>query len=1149
MKNGVPRIRAVAAVVAALLVVASPGCGGGAPVEPKGESSGIVSGRVVLPVTNGTVTVFKLDSSTVKRGEALGSATTDDTGAFSVSVPAYNGPMLVVASTGNYTEPATGTAAKLDGFELTHIIASYKSGTHADGVLVSPIATLATSLATHRVRNADDSLDVAVDEAFTHLNNHFAGVDWRSVVPADLTIERSVQLDDGAKAGLILAALSMQARLISESANVTPGSAVTTITVVDSLAADLSFDGYFDGVSGQGQIVLPRGVAVAPTPPTGTRLDDFTARTELSRALSLFLESDRNNSGIKAGDVLPLRDAISTDANPRLFRTGGAKDDDKAPTVSFSTSFALADGGTRAAVGANFLVNRSLLIVADATDPAGVKSLNVSIEGSAVPAGEQGVTTSHFIGTWVAADAGSLVISAQTSDLRGNSATVNSTVTVDLAAPQAFVVKPALPTSADGGTAEFYGFISGPLQVEATATDDQLLDVLTVEGLDGFIDNDTATTHVVGTWTAQGNDPDGLKSLSFRACDAVDNCSTKSVAFGVDRTAPQVTIDLISPPPEYTKNNTVSFSVVATDGTSGAGVKQVYASVNGANPPFLGVQSASDSDSWSFANLPLAQGRNVITVYADDLAMPSNSGIGTANASSFTVIYDVAAPTVTRVPVQSYVSEQAIDFQRNSDGSPVMPVAYTTPTSTKTDVNGPTEIFKLSQRLSCGSTTPTGSALETTNVNNLPFWQFAVNYDQATESPIVSARFRVMLQNQPSFEPAVDLVPAARTGTGQVYFDLPLCTELIPKLFQTLNQPMTVQIQVTDGAGNVGTSTFSTPVLRVSSPPVAVVEDANYASLNDAKSLYVYRRAAQNYQQLFDPANSALASGVRVLRYIIYNPATQPIAVKTVQTNGIHSLTESWQSATFALNSSMTGGSTYALDGQSFSLAPAWDSAPQSRASTACSLPAAQVYPCGAQNRDGNYPYHQVGSTTQFACRNVPLPPYATSVSIPEGQPFVTLSYLKPSSTAGGETTAADTIGTGYVLLPAASGNTPGKIVLYVTMPRATTSTSARAARPLLFQANAVDPALRYQYWYADFWSWTGQSAYQCGTTADTQLMQYAANRWYEQLQSATESVTYAHNVFTVATVPDANQAGGYALFGPTGQVITNASTTRSFNH
>lgn len=475
-KNGVRRLCVVAAAVAALMTAGFFGCGGGAPVEPKGDSSGVVAGRVVLPVAGGTVTVFKLDASTVKRGEALGSATTDETGAFSVSIPAYNGPLLVVASTGNYTEAALGAAAKLDGFELTYVLPSYKSGGRVDRVFVSPISTFATALATHRVRNADDSLDVAVDEAFTHLNNHFAGIDWRTVAPADLTIARSVQLDDSAKAGLIVAALSMQARLISDSAKVTPGSAVTTVTMVDSLAADLAFDGYFDGVSGQGQIVLPRGVAVAATPPTGTRFDDFTARTELSRALSLFLESDQNQSGIKAGDVLPLRDAISTDANPRLFRTGGAKDDDQPPAVTFSTSFVLADGGTRAAVGTNFLVNRSLVIVADATDPAGVKSLSVSVEGSAVPQAEQGVTTSHFIGTWNAADAGPLVISAQTSDLRGNAGVVTNTVTVDLTAPQSFLVKPVLPTEADGGTATFYGFISGPLQVEATATDDQLLD-------------------------------------------------------------------------------------------------------------------------------------------------------------------------------------------------------------------------------------------------------------------------------------------------------------------------------------------------------------------------------------------------------------------------------------------------------------------------------------------------------------------------------------------------------------------------------------------------------------------------------------------------------------------------------------------------
>lgn len=1136
-----------------LMVVATAslgGCGGGAPVEPKGNSEGELSGLVVFPVAAGTVTAFKLDPATVKRGESLATAVTDESGVFALTLPAYNGAVLLVASTGTYSEPALGVPAKLDGFELTLVLPAVRAGEKVADLRVSPISTFATAVASHRVKNADEQLAPALDEAFIHLNNHFGGVDWRKVVPADLGIERGAQLDDAAKAGLVMSALSMQARLISESANITPGSAVTMPTMIEALTADLAFDGFFDGVSGQGQLVLPRGTPVASSPPTGTRFDDFTARTELSRSLALFLEGDRNRSGIKAADVLSFRDALSTNANPRLFRTGGGKDDDKAPTVSFSTSFVVADGGSRIAVGSPFLVNRSLIVTVDATDPAGVKSLAVTVDGASLTPLPQGNTTTHFVGTWTAADAGALTFSAAVADLRGNSGSVTNTVMVDTQAPTSFVIKPVMPTLSDGGTADFVGFLSSTLHVEATATDDHSLASLTIDGLEGFVDNDSAVNHAVGTWTPPMSETDGLKQFRVTSCDAVENCTATVVPFGVDRTPPLVLVDPASAPADYTKTTTISFSVVADDdgiNGAGAGVKQVYAQVNAVT--YLATRSTTDPTAWMFTGVALAPGRNVFTVWADDLASPSNSAKGTNREATFTVIHDVSAPTVTSVPQLSYLSEQGLDFQRNANGAPVMPVVYTQTASTKTDVSTATDIYKAVQRLKCGSSPPQAGPLESGNPRNIPFYKFAVNYDAATDSPIVSATFRVQYQGQSSFEPEVDLVASTAQAQGQLFFLLPICTETFAKLFQSMNLPMFIQVRVTDGAGNIGGTSFSTPLLRIVGTPVAVVEDANYSNINDAKSFYVYRRSAQNYQQLFDPANASLATGVRVLRYVIYNPSDEPIAFRTYQTNGIHSLVEGWPGATFALTSAVTGGTTYVVDGNTFALSQPWDSAPSSRVSTACSIPASEVYPCGAQNRDVNFPYHQVGSSTGYSCRNQPLPPYSASVNIPQGQPWSTLEYFKSPSPTGNEATAAESVGTAYKLVPAASGNAPGQLVLYVKMSRATTSTAARAVRPLIFQGNPVDASSRYQFWYADYWQWTGGAAYQCGSTADTQLMQYAANRWYEQLQSATESVTYAHDVFTQALVSDSAQPSGYALFGPSTKVIANASTSRTFNH
>ncbi len=77
---------------------------------PPGES--VVSGIVSIgPVSGATVQAYAIAGGT--KGTLLGSATTNASGAYSISIKSYSGPILLEALGGRYTDPATGVVVEM----------------------------------------------------------------------------------------------------------------------------------------------------------------------------------------------------------------------------------------------------------------------------------------------------------------------------------------------------------------------------------------------------------------------------------------------------------------------------------------------------------------------------------------------------------------------------------------------------------------------------------------------------------------------------------------------------------------------------------------------------------------------------------------------------------------------------------------------------------------------------------------------------------------------------------------------------------------------------------------------------------------------------------------------------------------------------
>jgi hypothetical protein len=80
--------------------------------------------------------------------------------------------------------------------------------------------------------------------AWTHVNAHFGDLDWRSILPTNLTPSEpvTVTMSDATHAGLILAGFSQLARTMAEASALSPGTSVTGATLAGA-AGDDATDG------------------------------------------------------------------------------------------------------------------------------------------------------------------------------------------------------------------------------------------------------------------------------------------------------------------------------------------------------------------------------------------------------------------------------------------------------------------------------------------------------------------------------------------------------------------------------------------------------------------------------------------------------------------------------------------------------------------------------------------------------------------------------------------------------------------------------------------------------------------------------------------------------------------------------------------
>ena len=504
----------VAAAGMALLVV---GCGGGKPAAGGGSAGGTVSGVVVKgPVTGATVTIYRVDAAGV-RGSALGTATTAVDGTYSVTMPAYNGHLEVAATGGTYTDEALQMPLAFSR-EMKALVADYRAGAKTEAT-VSPISTIAASLARFHVGKGT-AFPTAVGDAYAHLNAHFGAVDWRIVRPASLNSPSVTSLSPEAVAGLVLAGLSHESKVMALDSGLTPGTGVSSLTLAEALWLDAA-DGTLDGVGPSG--LLKQGTV---------SLDNQTARRSLGQAMLLFLGSPANATMITSADGQTLAGNVAADSDPYLFcpnqtavpACAGGSIDLNAPVLAYVRPSA-ASGVTGVAV----------VVEATATDASNIATMRFTAPLALVPTSATITGTSAHIQATMDVSAmpdGPLTITVESEDVFHNKATKDLQVVVANHGPTINVSSPMA------------GVVKGTVTIQATAspqTPGATIASLTLVSPPPGVGLDTAAAADIFTsaWNTTAV-LEGPALLTFEAVDSYGARTQHTVAVTVDNIPPGV---------------------------------------------------------------------------------------------------------------------------------------------------------------------------------------------------------------------------------------------------------------------------------------------------------------------------------------------------------------------------------------------------------------------------------------------------------------------------------------------------------------------------------------------------------------------------------------------------------------------------------
>ncbi len=233
----------------ASLSLAVAGCGGFIS-NPSGtifNINGVVSAG---PVQGATVNVYSLNANGSQQS-LLGTATTDSSGKYNLSIPAPGGPVVFVASGGSYTEEGSHAAVNLGAAEIRTVLDSIGD---KQQVGITPVTEISTQAALAAISS---NVGVGLASVIKNTNSTVAvamGLSDITKPPADPTLPASQASGTAAaQYAVLLASLSQ----LANSASTANSTTINSLDLMQALATSFTYNGSFNSLIGAVNVLVP----------------------------------------------------------------------------------------------------------------------------------------------------------------------------------------------------------------------------------------------------------------------------------------------------------------------------------------------------------------------------------------------------------------------------------------------------------------------------------------------------------------------------------------------------------------------------------------------------------------------------------------------------------------------------------------------------------------------------------------------------------------------------------------------------------------------------------------------------------------------------------------------------------------------------
>jgi hypothetical protein len=278
------------------LVLVGCGSSGG---DAEQTVNGLIKGSAVKgPVANADISGFTIAMNGMK-GELIGTVHTDNEGNFTLMIGSHSGPVLLEMSGGHYTDEATGTMMNVtQGDIMTSAIPAFRSGEIMDGVLITPLTSMAQTMAQNMT---DGMTGENITAAHNAVGMYFDVSDILQIHPMNPLMDGAGNLADPDMIhyGMVLASMSEYAKTMN----------LDTCSVVTSLMNDIS-DGQLDGMMGGSGIMMRGRMMSGGMMGSEMVMPTTTGTVGLAEAMEDFIHSPMNRSGVNLNDMKPLIDQM-----------------------------------------------------------------------------------------------------------------------------------------------------------------------------------------------------------------------------------------------------------------------------------------------------------------------------------------------------------------------------------------------------------------------------------------------------------------------------------------------------------------------------------------------------------------------------------------------------------------------------------------------------------------------------------------------------------------------------------------------------------------------------------------------------------------------------------------------------------------------